>query len=126
MKRMRKPFWLTMALTVWILIAAAPGTAPAALKNLLNDTLSWNTELTAGNEWAVSGTSLTWVITNPQPGVWHYEYIWVVGTEGKGNLSHFMLEVTTPGPGGAIFQFKKCCAFERRSKDLPGFRRTQF
>ena len=89
-------------------IAAPPGMA--ALKNINGDTLSWYatptpTELIAGNTWARSGTSLTWEITNPSPGVWHYRYIWDVGTGGKGDLSHFMLEVTNPARAGDFFNF---------------------
>jgi hypothetical protein len=84
-----------------VLIAAAPGTAQAKL--LLGNSLTWSTELTVGNEWAVSGTSLTWVITNPSTGIWHYKYIWDVGTGGTGDPSHFLLEVTNPARAGEFF-----------------------
>lgn len=108
MKRMRKTFWLLTAVALWMVIATTPGTAQA--KYLYNDSLVWSTEIiiteiTAGTRWAVSGTSLTWVITNPSPGVWHYKYIWDVGTGGKGDLSHFLLEVTNPARAGDFSNF---------------------
>ena len=104
MKVMRKPFWLLTAVAVWMVIAATPGTGQG--KYLYNDSLIWSTEITAGNRWAVSGTSLTWEITNtPSTGIWHYKYIWDVGAGGTGDLSHFLLEVTNPARAGDFFNF---------------------
>lgn len=95
---------ITLGLAAWALMAIFPGPAPAALY-LYNDSLSWSTGLTVGSRWAVTGTSLTWQITNPSPGVWHYQYTWDVGDRGKGNLSHFLLEVTNPARAVDFFNF---------------------
>jgi hypothetical protein len=92
------------AILVLALTYAGPG-AQASVKDLYSDKLSVGAgELTVGSKWDQAGTNLSWVITNPTPGVWHYVYIWDVGGT-QGNLSHFMLEVTNPASAGDFFNF---------------------
>jgi hypothetical protein len=105
-KTMKMTGLLSIAAALMLILAAAVPVAQASIKDINSDNLSWSAgELTAGATWPISGTNLTWVITNPSPGIWHYQYTWEVGAGGKGNLSHFLLEVTNPAQAGDFFNF---------------------
>jgi len=113
------------AILVIALACAVPG-ALASVKNLYSDSLSVGAgELVAGLEWNNPGTTLAWVITNPSPGIWHYKYIWDVdGT--KGNLSHFMLEVTNPASAGDFFNFVNAQLSSGDPKIYPAYSAPNF
>jgi len=102
MKTRHISYLLSILISV-ILVFALTNLVKAAPLDLYSDTLAWEspdgTTITAGNEWAATGTSISWNIslveTGTWDGWWFYEYTW---NTAEKDISHFLLEVTDGAP----------------------------
>src|SRR5262245_17010599 len=83
-------------------LAAGISAAHAVPLNLLNDSVSTSSGITATTPWSSTGASLSWDISDLGGGNWHYEYTW---TSQQKQISHILLEVTEDSPASDFWNF---------------------
>jgi hypothetical protein len=83
-------------------LAAGISAASAAPLNLLSDSVTTSSGITATTPWSTTGAALSWNISDLGGGDWHYAYLW---TSDQKQISHILLEVTEGSAAADFWNF---------------------